>query len=271
MPELPEVETTRRGLLNKLVKQTIDRVDITNRRLRKPIDRHFERRCQNQTIINIEREAKYLKLLLDKGYILIHLGMSGHLRVIPKETERRSHDHVEIHLKNGLCLRYHDPRRFGVIEWSDLPSTKHPLLKHLGLEPLSDIFSADYLYNKAKKSTRAIKNVIMDAKIVVGVGNIYAQEALFLAAIHPKRKANQISIKRYQDLVNAIKTVLQQAIKQGGTSLKDFYQTDGKPGYFTQALNVYGRTGEPCKKCQKPLINQPIANRQTVYCQHCQR
>jgi formamidopyrimidine-DNA glycosylase len=200
--------------------------------------------------------------------MMIHLGMSGSLRLVDKDTERRKHDHIEMHMSNGKCLRYHDPRRFGAWLWSD---NGHPQLNHLGPEPLTDGFSGKRLFDLSRKRKVAVKPFIMDNKIVVGVGNIYASEALFRSGIRPDRGAGRISLERYELLAGHIKDVLHSAIEQGGTTLRDFVNGNGEPGYFQQTLMVYGRGGEPCEQCDKPLSEIRLGQRSSVFCAGCQR
>ncbi len=270
MPELPEVETTRLGILSAIKNKKLNAIDIRQRRLRQIIAPDFETHCLKQTVKDIERRAKYLKVILNHGYILIHLGMSGHLRLVHPSDTAEKHAHVDFIFNKALALRYTDPRRFGLIQWSDLDDSEHPLLKHLGPEPLEKHFNAQYLFKKIQHSQRAIKNLIMDAKIVVGVGNIYAQESLFKAAIHPQRPGTSLSLEECQKLTRAIKTILRQAVKSGGTTLKDFYNSDGKPGYFAQNLLVYGLAGEACGVCCDRLEQSVIGGRSTIYCPSCQ-
>lgn len=271
MPELPEVETTRRGLLANVQFLKIRAVTCRNRQLRQPISPDFETICQNCKILDIERRSKYLKIILeDKGYILIHLGMSGHLRILPDDTPAAKHDHVDIYLSNKHMIRYTDPRRFGMINWYDLSEAEHPLLKRLAPEPLSTAFDAHYFHQRCINKTQVIKKIIMNNQVVVGVGNIYAQECLFLSRIHPQRSAGSLTYLECERLVEQIKVVLTKAIQQGGTTLKDFKQVDGKPGYFTQTLFVYGKAGTSCQSCHSELELLKIDNRSTTFCPNCQ-
>ncbi len=271
MPELPEVETTCRGIRPHLLGQEICQAIIRQGQLRWPIPAHLKRTLIGQTITDISRRGKYLLFELPKGWLICHLGMSGSLRLLKRKLAAKKHDHVDIICKNGTILRYHDPRRFGCLLWTDTSPEQHPLLARLGPEPLERGFNATYLHQRAKKSQQAIKAFIMNAQIVVGVGNIYASEALFIAGIHPQRCAARISRERYQLLTQAIKQVLQRAIRAGGTTLKDFHAADGKPGYFHQQLHVYGREQQPCHNCQQPLKLTRIGQRSSVYCSSCQR
>jgi formamidopyrimidine-DNA glycosylase len=269
MPELPEVETTLRGISPVLLGQTICEVRIRNAALRWPVTDEVQQAC-GQPVIDLWRRAKYLLIRLGSGGLMIHLGMSGSLRVCVADDEAHKHDHVDIVLDSGRCLRFNDPRRFGLFCWWNPPVEKHPLLRHLGPEPLQDGFSSTYLYHKARGRRGAVKNFIMNGKIVVGVGNIYASESLFIAGIHPARAAGRISVTRYQALVAAIRDVLERAIRQGGTTLRDFAGSDGKPGYFAQELLVYGREGAPCFQCGTAIRKKVIGQRSSFYCPECQ-
>ncbi|MDX1302655.1 bifunctional DNA-formamidopyrimidine glycosylase/DNA-(apurinic or apyrimidinic site) lyase [Photobacterium sp.] len=269
MPELPEVEVSRMGITPHVVGQMVTKIVIRNSRLRWPIPEDIQQ-IEGQVIRSISRRAKYLLLQTDAGYAIIHLGMSGSLRILPASLPAGKHDHVDLVLSNGEVLRYNDPRRFGAWLWEQ-PERQHPVLSKLGPEPLSDGFTAEYLLERAKGKRTAVKQLIMDNQIVVGVGNIYANESLFSAGIHPKRAAGNISSQRMAILVAEIKAVLAFAIKQGGTTLKDFKNADGKPGYFAQELQVYGKGGEPCPRCDNILSDMKIGQRATVYCSHCQK
>lgn len=272
MPELPEVETTRRGIIPHVIGRKIVAVDVHNPSLRIPVPDEV---CSlaNSTIISVDRRAKYLLVRLDTGQLIIHLGMSGSLRITPVNDTPRKHDHVVFSLDSEQELRFHDPRRFGLIDW--LPSTTdvmtHKLLSHLGPEPLSDAFSSNTLLTAAHGRKLAIKLLIMNNTVVVGVGNIYACEALFLAGIHPTRIAARVSKPRMEKLVDAIKDRLTYAIERGGTTLRDFVGGDGEPGYFAQELNVYGREGQTCKRCESTIKRKVIGQRSTFYCPTCQR
>jgi len=270
MPELPEVETTRRGLLPHLGKQIINNIVIRDHRLRWPVTRALPGLLREKMLHDITRRGKYLILHFDNGAILWHLGMSGSLRIVTNEKPK-THDHVDIQFANGNTLRFHDPRRFGSIIWTQNSPEEHKLLRHLGPEPLSEHFSADYLFNKSRNTRRAIKTWLMDSKVVVGVGNIYANESLFKAGIHPLKAAHKLSRTKYLLLIKEIRSVLTYAIERGGTTLRDFVGGDGKPGYFAQELNVYGRGGAPCPNCGKPLLEKRIGQRSTVYCTNCQK
>ncbi len=271
MPELPEVETTVKGIKPWLENKIIKKIKIHNPSLRWKIPEHLPIRYENCTICSVHRRAKYILLHLDTGStIILHLGMSGSLTIINKETPLAKHDHFEIIMHDGVHLRLNDPRRFGCVLDSENYNT-HKLIKNLGPEPLDKNFSGKYLKTKSQNRTKAIKNFIMDGNIVVGVGNIYASEALFLAKIHPQIPAGKISLKRYERLVNSIQLVLSKAISAGGTTLKDFVNADGKPGYFTQQLNVYGRKGQECTSCKTLISHVIIGQRSTFYCKSCQK
>ena len=270
MPELPEVETSRRGIAPWVLNQQVCGVIVRERRLRWPVPRDIERVLPGQVIRSLRRRAKYLLFETSAGTAMLHLGMSGSLRIIDVDEPAGKHDHVDIQFNNGKALRFRDPRRFGCLLWSRKP-LEHPLLRSLGPEPLSGEFEGDYLWQKARGRRVSIKQFIMNGSVVVGVGNIYASEALFNARIHPKRRADRISAKRMTQLTDAIKTVLQNAIEAGGTTLQDFHGADGKPGYFQQKLEVYGRDGEPCRRCKRLLSVVVLGQRSTFYCKNCQR
>jgi formamidopyrimidine-DNA glycosylase len=269
MPELPEVETTRRGVKPHILGQPITEVIVRQSQLRWPVPADLDRQLRGQVFTGARRRAKYLLLDTESGSLMVHLGMSGSLRLMPADAPALFHDHIDIVLGSGQCLRYNDPRRFGSFHW--LTSDDHPLLNHLGPEPLSTDFSAEYLHTLAKRRKVPVKQFLMDGKVVVGVGNIYANEALFMSGIRPDRGANRIALARYERLVNDVKTVLSGAIEQGGTTLRDFVGGDGKPGYFAQQLRVYGRGGQPCRQCAVPLTEIRQGGRATVFCRHCQR
>lgn len=271
MPELPEVETTLRGISAHVLNSPIVQVNIRNARLRWPVPDNLAVLLVEQTITSIKRRAKYLLLGTAKGTVIIHLGMSGSLRIVAPQTPYDKHEHVEFCFANGKSLRLKDPRRFGAVLWTSAPIDEHPLLCNLGPEPLSEQFNGINLFKLSRKKTVAIKSFIMNSKVVVGIGNIYANEALFACGIHPRRAAGKISKLRYEKLCIESKRILEQAISQGGTTLKDFVGGTGKPGYFKQELLVYGRKGQPCVQCQKPLKEIRLGNRSTVYCTNCQK
>lgn len=269
MPELPEVETIKKGVSPHLIGQCILHMVVRQPQLRWPVPEDVKQLKQVK-ITAVQRRAKYLLITTEAGQILVHLGMSGVLRIVPEGTAPARHDHVDMVLSNGQVLRYSDPRRFGAWLWASTPN-EHKVLAHLGPEPLSKAFNGDVLYERARQRRQAVKTFIMDNRIVVGVGNIYAQEALFMAGIHPSRAAGRISRARYHKLAQAIKQVLARAIEAGGTTLKDFLKADGHPGYFQQELLVYGRAGEACVACGATLLKAVHGQRSTVYCGACQR
>ena len=271
MPELPEVETSRRGISPHIKGQTISAIEIRHSTLRWPVPVKRLKKLVGEPLLSVERRGKYLKLICPSGYILIHLGMSGSLRILTEYQKPEKHDHIDLLMSNGVVLRYNDPRRFGCWLFQEDASVDHKLLATLGPEPLDDAFSDDYLYAHSRKKSKNIKTFIMDSHIVVGVGNIYASEALFKAGIHPEKPAGKVSKARFVQLVAAIKAVLSAAIEQGGTTLRDFTNSDGKPGYFKQELMVYGREGEPCFICQKPIKNIKLGQRSTFFCSQCQK
>jgi formamidopyrimidine-DNA glycosylase len=270
VPELPEVETTRRGVEPHCKGAIVRRVVVREPRLRWPVPKRLPQLLEGRRIEAVERRAKYLLFRTDTGSVLVHLGMSGSLRLVDPGQLPGRHDHIDILLRTGACLRYNDPRRFGCFLWLE-PGERHPLLNQLGPEPLSAEFDGAVLYRLARGRKAPVKSFIMDAKVVVGVGNIYANEALFLSGIRPDRAAGRISLARYELLAGVIKQVLTSAIDQGGTTLRDFVGGDGKPGYFAQQLHVYGRGGEQCKRCGGLLQERRQAQRTTVFCVACQR
>ena len=271
MPELPEVETTRRGIAPHILGKTIQQLDVRQSRLRWPIPGQLAAHLRDKRIQHVARRGKYLLITVEGGTLIIHLGMSGSLRVLEHLKPPGRHDHVDLLLAGGTLLRFTDPRRFGAWLWTSGAVEDHPLLANLGPEPLSDDFSAEYLHRSARKRKLAIKSFIMNSHIVVGVGNIYANEALFRAGILPTRAAGRISLQRYGLLVASIKQVLQAAIEQGGTTLRDFVGGEGNPGYFKQQLLAYGRTGAPCRNCGAPIREKRLGQRSTFYCSKCQR
>lgn len=271
MPELPEVETTRRGIEPHLLGQRVTDVVVRNRQLRWPVPAGLKATLAGQKVHAVERRAKYLLLRMESGTLILHLGMSGSLRIVPLGTAADKHDHVDIVFANKQILRLRDPRRFGAVLWTRADPAQHKLLQHLGPEPLETDFDGDYLYHRSRKRKQAIKTFIMDSRIVVGVGNIYASEALFLAGIHPATAAGRISQPRYARLTESIRQVLQAAIAQGGTTLRDFTSSDGKPGYFAQSLHVYGRADEACAECGSTIRQIQQGQRSTWYCPRCQR
>lgn len=271
MPELPEVETTCRGITPHISGHKVSDVIVRNRNLRWPVPARLKSLLVGQKVESVQRRGKYILLATGSGTVILHLGMSGSLRIVDNQAAVRKHDHVDMVFDNGKILRLHDPRRFGALLWTSKNPLQHELLTELGPEPLTDDFSAQYLHDVARNRKAAIKQLIMNSHVVVGVGNIYASEALFLAGIHPARAAHRLSLQRCELLVNAIKQVLTAAIKQGGTTLRDFVRENGEPGYFSQTLNVYGRAGEPCPKCGRPVSHKVMQQRSTYFCIHCQK
>ncbi len=270
MPELPEVETTRKGLIPHILNQTISQIIIRAPKLRWPIPKTLVKLLPGQQVLEIDRRAKYLLLRFSTGTLIIHLGMSGRLQTLSAAKAAQKHDHVDICFTNGTVLRYTDPRRFGAILWTAQPTTEHKLLKELGPEPFATEFNSNYLLHQAKNKKIAIKNFIMDSKVVVGVGNIYASEALFAAKLDPRLPVQKITAAQFSKLVQHIKKILQAAIAQGGTTLKDFFDSSGKPGYFKQQLKVYGRADQPCVLCKHPIQELRIGQRNTFFCPVCQ-
>jgi formamidopyrimidine-DNA glycosylase len=269
LPELPEVETSRRGIEPWIVDQTITGVTVRDRRLRWPVPRDIEARLRDQTIDSVGRRAKYLLLNTGTGSAVVHLGMTGRVFIVDHGTPAGVHDHFDIEFASGKALRFRDPRRFGCFFFSEQPLL-HPLLARLGPEPLGDEFDGEYLWRTSRGRKVSVKQFIMDAKVVVGVGNIYASESLFLAGINPKRAAGRVARHRYDGLADAIRSVLARSIKAGGTTLRDFYGGDGEPGYFRQQLEVYGREGEHCRTCDTVVTAIVQGQRTTFYCRRCQ-
>lgn len=269
MPELPEVETTRAGIAPHLAGATVTACIVREPRLRWPVPAALAAELPGCRFVAARRRAKYLLLDTTGGTLMVHLGMSGSLRLVPAETPPSVHDHIDICLDTGMVLRYHDPRRFGSFHWGVLDS--HPLLANLGPEPLGADFGGALLYRRSRRRRQPVKQFLMDGRTVVGVGNIYANEALFVAGIRPDRAAGRISQKRYHALATAVRDILDGAIRQGGTTLRDFVGGDGQPGYFAQQLRVYGRAGLPCRSCAAPLRELRLGGRTTVFCGTCQR
>jgi formamidopyrimidine-DNA glycosylase len=268
MPELPEVETTKNGLEKILTKKKITKVEILNSNLRWIVDKAIRSMINNQTIRSFSRRGKYILFNLDKGHLMIHLGMSGKINVVDINEPLKKHDHFLLYFNNQV-MRFNDPRRFGSIFY--LKDLNHKLLNNLGVEPLEDSFHKNYLFENSRNKTQNVKAFIMDSKIVVGVGNIYACESLYNAGINPKTKSNKISKQRYLNLTENIKKVLNKAIKAGGTTLQDFAKVDGKPGYFSQELSVYGRENENCYNCNGKIKRIVQNQRSTFYCPKCQK
>lgn len=269
MPELPEVETTRRGIEPHISGKRIKRVHVRQPKLRWPVPAEIHK-AEGRKLQAVERRGKYLLFRFSNGTIISHLGMSGSMRIIQYNEPPMFHDHVDLECSDGTTLRYCDPRRFGAWLWTEQNPLEHALLEKLGPEPLTEQFNTEYLVAKAKGRKSAVKTFIMDSHVVVGVGNIYANEALFMAGIHPKRAAGRVSAARYDALVQAIKAVLAESIEMGGTTLRDFVGGDGKPGYFQQTLRVYGRADQPCLNCKQPLKEVRLSQRSTVFCKVCQ-
>ncbi len=270
MPELPEVETTRKGLAPHLTGRTPTKAVVRQTRLRWPVDAEALNRWCGTPITALQRRSKWLVLENATGFVLIHLGMSGSLRILPADTLALKHDHIDLLLDDGRLLRYTDPRRFGAWLSGNGDWRQHPRLRNLGPEPLSDEFSPNHLAGHCHKSRRAIKTLIMDSRVVVGVGNIYANEALFLAGIHPARPANSLEERDIIRLHEAIRAVLARAIEAGGTTLQDFTRPDGQPGYFAQKLHVYGREKHPCHTCGTAIERITLGQRGTFFCPECQ-
>lgn len=274
MPELPEVETTRRGLYPHLVGTRIRKVVVRNPALRWPVPGELPKLLEGHEVLDLSRRGKYLLADVGGGALMMHLGMSGSLRVVDAGQAPGKHDHVDLLLDDGRAIRYCDPRRFGCFLWVERDQEgmlNHDLLSHLGPEPLGDAFDGSHLSRLARGRRVAVKPFIMDARVVVGVGNIYATEALFHAGIHPARAAGRISAARHERLAREIRKVLAHAIERGGTTLRDYVNGSGNPGYFSQELFAYGRAGEPCRVCGTPLVGRILGQRSTVFCKSCQR
>ena len=270
MPELPEVETTRRGIEPHLVGHAVTRLEVHEPRLRWPVPEAV-RALEGATVAAVGRRSKYLLVEVPAGTAIVHLGMSGSLRVVTDGEPRRKHDHVEMTLSSGGVLRYHDPRRFGCLLWQPAGEPPHALLAKLGPEPLSEAFDGEVLFRATRRRRVAIKVLLMNAAVVVGVGNIYASEALFAAGVRPGRAAGRITRAEAGLIAVAIKAVLARSIESGGTTLRDFVNSDGAPGYFSHSLAVYGRGGEPCRRCGETIRQQVLGQRSTFWCPTCQR
>ena len=271
MPELPEVETIRRGLKPQLQGRTVSAALIHNGTLRWPISPTLPGLLAGRTLLDLDRRGKYLLLDCGNGKLIMHLGMSGSLRLVPTHTTLHKHEHFELRLDNDTTLRLRDPRRFGAVLWQQPESGAHPLLANLGPEPLEDTFNAAWLYSASRGRQVSIKQFLMNGSVVAGIGNIYATEALFDAKIHPQAPAGKISLKRYTLLVQAIIRTLQNALAAGGSSLRDFVDSAGQPGYFQQQYRAYGRANKPCARCGRALHLVRLGQRATVYCGSCQR
>lgn len=271
MPELPEVETTRRGLEPHLTGQRIEDMTVRNRNLRWPVPRNLPALVRGRTVRAVRRRGKYLLIDCGNGWLLLHLGMSGSLRVVPSQTPPGKHDHVDLLLGSGQAVRLTDPRRFGCVLWCDADPAQHKLMATLGPEPLDGEFVAHWLHARTRGRSAPIKSVLMDSHTVAGIGNIYASEALFLARIHPATPARQLSLKQCEKLVSAVRETLLAAIAAGGSSLRNFVGSDGKPGYFQQQYAVYGRSGESCRICFTVIRNEALGQRSSYFCPRCQR
>jgi formamidopyrimidine-DNA glycosylase len=271
MPELPEVEITRRGLEPHLSGQRIGNAVIRDARLRQPIPADLPALLAGKRLRSVARRGKYLLLDCTAGWLIVHLGMSGSLRVLPAATPPEKHDHFDLVLENGACMRLRDPRRFGLILWTADDPLRHPLLKGLGVEPLGETFDGGWLHRASRGRKTAVKPWLMDGRFVVGVGNIYASEALFRAGIDPRTACGRIGKQRYDLLAARIRETLNDALAAGGSSLRDFCDSDGKPGYFQQHYFVYGRDGQPCRVCGEPIATLRQGQRSTFYCPRCQR
>lgn len=269
MPELPEVEITRRGLEPYVVGKAVAAVEVREPRLRWRVDANLPELLRGQTIEQLSRRGKYLLFGTGAGTLLVHLGMSGTLRFLDRTLAHGTHDHVDLRFDTGECLRFNDPRRFGSLLFTATPMA-HPLIAELGPEPLGSEFTPEYLYRSTRGRAVAIKQHLMNGRVVVGVGNIYANEALYRAGIHPARAAGRIARGRFDGLVHGIRDVLTEAVAEGGTTLRDFVGSDGKPGYFARALKVYGRDGEPCEHCGTPIRRRVLGQRATYHCPACQ-
>lgn len=271
MPELPEVETTLNGIAPFLSGQILSSIKVRDRRLRWPVTPGLERKAKGQKVCFLERRGKYILLGLERGGLLIHLGMSGSMRVLPEDVPPQNHDHFDLRTDAGAVIRFRDPRRFGCLLWHSDDVRTHPRLKRLGAEPLDQRFNGKLLYDASRGRRVAVKNLIMNGEIVVGVGNIYASESLYDCGVHPGRGCHRISLARYERLSRSIRSVLSRAIEQGGTTLRDFVRADGRPGYFEQRLFVYGREGKICDRCGGEIRKVIIGQRASYFCPNCQR
>lgn len=272
MPELPEVETTRRGIAPHVTGKRVRRMEVREPRLRWPVPGQLSELLPGRALEAVERRAKYLLLRFTDATLLVHLGMSGSMRVLTAPTPPERHAHWDMVFDDGACLRYTDPRRFGSLHWVEGPVERHPLIRTLGPEPFDGAFDGEYLYSRSRGRRLAVKAFLMDSAVVVGVGNIYASEALFRAGIHPRRAAGRVGRERYARLAGAVAAVLTEAIEAGGTTLRDFTGSEGRPGYFRQSLSVYGHAGEICPRCTQGRINViRLGQRASYYCPRCQR
>jgi formamidopyrimidine-DNA glycosylase len=271
MPELPEVETTCRGIATTVTGRTISQLIVRDRRLRWPIVADLEAELAGQKITGVGRRAKYLLISCERGTLILHLGMSGSLRVLDTATPVNKHDHFDLLLDTGRCLRFNDPRRFGSLHWTVTDPASHKLLRSVGPEPLEQEFNGAHLHHASRGRKVALKNFVMNGHVVVGVGNIYASESLFRARLRPGRRAGSLSKLDAVKLARAIKTVLGSAIRVGGTTLRDYVGADGTPGYFRQKLYVYERAGRPCRICRTKIRKVSHGQRSTYYCPTCQQ
>jgi formamidopyrimidine-DNA glycosylase len=271
MPELPEVETTRRGVAPHVERQKVTAVRIYDHRLRWPVPRDLPRRLVGRRVERVERRSKYLLFRMGDDTLLVHMGMTGSLRVFTQPPPRETHDHVDVEFANGVVLRYRDPRRFGAMLWSPGAAGEHRLLARLGVEPFAPEFDGDYLFRTTRGRRAAIKLALMDSHIVVGVGNIYANESLFRAGIRPDRAAHRVGRARLARLAMSVRDTLAEAIAKGGSTLRDYVDSRGEPGYFQLEYYVYGRDGEPCRICGTPIRLRRLGARATYYCVRCQR
>lgn len=270
MPELPEVETTMRGLQLRLEGRRIESAVVRNRALRRPIPRGLEARLAGSRVQRLSRRAKYLLIENDAGALIVHLGMSGRLWIVDQSVAPQKHDHFDLVMENGAVMRLRDPRRFGLVLWQNGDPLSHPLLRDIGPEPFSEGFNAEWMYEATRGRSGAIKNALLDSKLVAGVGNIYASEALFAAGIHPATPARRISLARYEVLAKTVRDTLKRAIAAGGSSLRDYVNSDGQAGNFQNRFAVYGRQGQPCVRCGAPLRSAVHGQRSTYYCARCQ-
>lgn len=271
MPELPEVETTVRGITPHIEGHPITDLVVRDSRLRWPVPEVLAQRVIGETVRSVRRRAKYILIEMAQGHVMVHLGMSGSLRLSSPGEPPSPHDHVEFEIDGSYRLRLRDPRRFGSVLWIEGEPDEHPLLVHLGIEPLSQEFVGSYLYSASRRRKAAVKNFIMDSRIVVGVGNIYASESLYRAGIDPRRTAGRISVLRYDSLTCSIQQTLRNAIAAGGTTLRDFVDGSGNPGYFRHDLKVYDREGKPCFRCGREIVRWVIGQRSTYFCRRCQK
>jgi formamidopyrimidine-DNA glycosylase len=270
LPELPEVETTRRGIRPALAGRSVTGMVLRERRLRWPVPRGLPARLAGQRILDVRRRAKYLLIDLERGTLIAHLGMSGSLRILPADAPPLAHDHYDLVLDSGSCLRFNDPRRFGCLLWVTGDAGQHRLLARLGPEPLEKGFDAAYLAARARGRRVAIKQFLMDQQVVVGVGNIYASESLYRAGVDPRRAAGRVPLAKLERVVTAVREVLRAAIRHGGTTLRDYVNADGAPGYFSQDLFVYERAGQPCRRCGTAIRQLVQGQRSTYFCPACQ-